>query len=143
MPTSPRQSVRKNLDFEPLSTTALILEDRPAYVWVGAPAGPAHTHLLFCVFRVYWGESHLSQVETESASKCLSPPCWWEQAIAAVTMGTVQGSLVTWCSLSLWTLLILLICLRIFQESTGQTDRGVAEAPTAVRGDGGPGQEER
>ncbi|XP_036968077.1 TBC1 domain family member 14 isoform X1 [Acanthopagrus latus] len=29
-PTSPRQSVRKNLDFEPLSTTALILEDRPA-----------------------------------------------------------------------------------------------------------------
>lgn len=31
-PTSPRQSVRKNLDFEPLSTTALILEDRPAYV---------------------------------------------------------------------------------------------------------------
>lgn len=31
-PTSPGQSVRKNLDFEPLSTTALILEDRPAYV---------------------------------------------------------------------------------------------------------------
>ena len=31
-PTSPRQGVRKNLDFEPLSTTALILEDRPAYV---------------------------------------------------------------------------------------------------------------
>lgn len=31
-PKSPRQSVRKNLDFEPLSTTALILEDRPAYV---------------------------------------------------------------------------------------------------------------
>lgn len=31
-PTSPRQNVRKNLDFEPLSTTALILEDRPAYV---------------------------------------------------------------------------------------------------------------
>ncbi|XP_072553612.1 TBC1 domain family member 14 isoform X3 [Paramormyrops kingsleyae] len=29
-PPSPRQNVRKNLDFEPLSTTALILEDRPA-----------------------------------------------------------------------------------------------------------------
>ncbi|MBN3300671.1 TBC14 protein, partial [Amia calva] len=29
-PPSPKQSVRKNLDFEPLSTTALILEDRPA-----------------------------------------------------------------------------------------------------------------
>ncbi|XP_077445910.1 TBC1 domain family member 14 [Stigmatopora argus] len=28
--TSPRQNVRKNLDFEPLSTTALILEARPA-----------------------------------------------------------------------------------------------------------------
>uniref|UniRef100_A0A7N6F5G9 Rab-GAP TBC domain-containing protein n=1 Tax=Anabas testudineus TaxID=64144 RepID=A0A7N6F5G9_ANATE len=36
-PTSPRQSVRKNLDFEPLSTTALILEDRPANL----PAKPA------------------------------------------------------------------------------------------------------
>ncbi|KAL4698452.1 hypothetical protein H8959_011109 [Pygathrix nigripes] len=29
-PPSPKQNVRKNLDFEPLSTTALILEDRPA-----------------------------------------------------------------------------------------------------------------
>ncbi|KAM9718364.1 TBC1 domain family member 14 isoform 1-T1 [Menidia menidia] len=36
-PTSPRQGVRKNLDFEPLSTTALILEDRPANL----PAKPA------------------------------------------------------------------------------------------------------
>ncbi|XP_060922089.1 TBC1 domain family member 14 [Limanda limanda] len=36
-PTSPRRSVRKNLDFEPLSTTALILEDRPANL----PAKPA------------------------------------------------------------------------------------------------------
>ncbi|XP_078066351.1 TBC1 domain family member 14-like isoform X4 [Mustelus asterias] len=34
---SPNQSVRKNLDFEPLSTTALILEDRPANL----PAKPA------------------------------------------------------------------------------------------------------
>ncbi|XP_064420143.1 TBC1 domain family member 14 isoform X1 [Latimeria chalumnae] len=33
----PKQSVRKNLDFEPLSTTALILEDRPANL----PAKPA------------------------------------------------------------------------------------------------------
>uniref|UniRef100_A0A8D0L1W2 TBC1 domain family member 14 n=1 Tax=Sphenodon punctatus TaxID=8508 RepID=A0A8D0L1W2_SPHPU len=29
-PVSPKQNVRKNLDFEPLSTTALILENRPA-----------------------------------------------------------------------------------------------------------------
>lgn len=29
-PPSPKQSVRKSLDFEPLSTTALILEHRPA-----------------------------------------------------------------------------------------------------------------
>ncbi|XP_075943198.1 TBC1 domain family member 14 isoform X3 [Anarhichas minor] len=36
-PTSPRHGVRKNLDFEPLSTTALILEDRPANL----PAKPA------------------------------------------------------------------------------------------------------
>ncbi|CAB1351837.1 unnamed protein product, partial [Coregonus sp. 'balchen'] len=36
-PPSPRQSVRKNLDFEPHSTTALILEDRPANL----PAKPA------------------------------------------------------------------------------------------------------
>ncbi|MED6253585.1 hypothetical protein ATANTOWER_010225 [Ataeniobius toweri] len=36
-PTSPRQGVRKNLDFQPLSTTALILEDRPANL----PAKPA------------------------------------------------------------------------------------------------------
>ncbi|XP_038124429.1 TBC1 domain family member 14 isoform X1 [Cyprinodon tularosa] len=35
--TSPRPGVRKNLDFEPLSTTALILEDRPANL----PAKPA------------------------------------------------------------------------------------------------------
>ncbi|XP_077961844.1 TBC1 domain family member 14 isoform X1 [Gasterosteus aculeatus] len=35
--TSPRHGVRKNLDFEPLSTTALILEDRPANL----PAKPA------------------------------------------------------------------------------------------------------
>ncbi|XP_007895912.1 TBC1 domain family member 14 isoform X2 [Callorhinchus milii] len=35
--SSPNQSVRKNLDFEPLSTTALILEDRPANL----PAKPA------------------------------------------------------------------------------------------------------
>ncbi|XP_072112371.1 TBC1 domain family member 14-like [Mobula birostris] len=34
---SPNQCVRKNLDFEPLSTTALILEDRPANL----PAKPA------------------------------------------------------------------------------------------------------
>uniref|UniRef100_A0A3P9I367 TBC1 domain family, member 14 n=1 Tax=Oryzias latipes TaxID=8090 RepID=A0A3P9I367_ORYLA len=40
-PTSPRQSVRKNLDFEPLSTTALILEDRPANL----PAKPAEEAL--------------------------------------------------------------------------------------------------
>ncbi|KAK0133749.1 TBC1 domain family member 14 [Merluccius polli] len=36
-PPSPRQNVRKNLAFEPLSTTALILEDRPANL----PAKPA------------------------------------------------------------------------------------------------------
>ncbi|XP_015141250.2 TBC1 domain family member 14 isoform X2 [Gallus gallus] len=36
-PLSPKQNVRKNLDFEPLSTTALILEDRPANL----PAKPA------------------------------------------------------------------------------------------------------
>nr|XP_029522987.1 TBC1 domain family member 14 isoform X2 [Oncorhynchus nerka] len=36
-PSSPRQSVRKNLDFEPNSTTALILEARPANL----PAKPA------------------------------------------------------------------------------------------------------
>ncbi|XP_004715142.1 TBC1 domain family member 14 [Echinops telfairi] len=36
-PPSPRQSVRKSLDVEPLSTTALILEDRPANL----PAKPA------------------------------------------------------------------------------------------------------
>ncbi|XP_029412347.1 TBC1 domain family member 14 isoform X2 [Nannospalax galili] len=36
-PSSPKQNVRKNLDFEPLSTTALILEDRPANL----PAKPA------------------------------------------------------------------------------------------------------
>nr|KAF6502932.1 TBC1 domain family member 14 [Molossus molossus] len=36
-PPSPQQNVRKNLDFEPLSTTALILEDRPANL----PAKPA------------------------------------------------------------------------------------------------------
>ncbi|XP_021793946.1 TBC1 domain family member 14 isoform X2 [Papio anubis] len=36
-PPSPKQNVRKNLDFEPLSTTALILEDRPANL----PAKPA------------------------------------------------------------------------------------------------------
>ncbi|XP_062417661.1 TBC1 domain family member 14 isoform X3 [Pungitius pungitius] len=35
--TSPRHGIRKNLDFEPLSTTALILEDRPANL----PAKPA------------------------------------------------------------------------------------------------------
>uniref|UniRef100_A0A8C2YXJ1 TBC1 domain family member 14 n=1 Tax=Cyclopterus lumpus TaxID=8103 RepID=A0A8C2YXJ1_CYCLU len=40
-PTSPRQGVRKNLDFEPLSTTALILEDRPANL----PAKPAEEAL--------------------------------------------------------------------------------------------------
>ncbi|XP_033614807.1 TBC1 domain family member 14 isoform X1 [Fukomys damarensis] len=36
-PPSPKQNVRRNLDFEPLSTTALILEDRPANL----PAKPA------------------------------------------------------------------------------------------------------
>ncbi|EHB03671.1 TBC1 domain family member 14 [Heterocephalus glaber] len=36
-PPSPKQNVRKNLGFEPLSTTALILEDRPANL----PAKPA------------------------------------------------------------------------------------------------------
>ncbi|EPY88695.1 hypothetical protein CB1_000159030 [Camelus ferus] len=44
-PPSPKQNVRKNLDFEPLSTTALILEDRPAWCsrkvrdlwWQGIP----------------------------------------------------------------------------------------------------------
>ncbi|XP_054994343.1 TBC1 domain family member 14 isoform X2 [Sorex araneus] len=36
-PPSPRQSVRRTLDFEPLSTTALILEHRPANL----PAKPA------------------------------------------------------------------------------------------------------
>ncbi|XP_012995888.1 TBC1 domain family member 14 isoform X2 [Esox lucius] len=36
-PPSARQSVRRNLDFEPLSTTALILEDRPSNL----PAKPA------------------------------------------------------------------------------------------------------
>ncbi|XP_046905095.1 TBC1 domain family member 14 isoform X2 [Hypomesus transpacificus] len=41
-PSSPKQqSVRKNLDFEPLSTTALILEDRPANL----PAKPAEEAL--------------------------------------------------------------------------------------------------
>ncbi|XP_006893688.1 PREDICTED: TBC1 domain family member 14 [Elephantulus edwardii] len=36
-PPSPKQNVRKNLEFEPLSTTALILEDRPPNL----PAKPA------------------------------------------------------------------------------------------------------
>uniref|UniRef100_UPI00398E5BB1 TBC1 domain family member 14-like isoform X1 n=2 Tax=Pristiophorus japonicus TaxID=55135 RepID=UPI00398E5BB1 len=40
---SPNQSVRKNLDLEPLSTTALILEDRPANL-PAKPAAEAQKH---------------------------------------------------------------------------------------------------
>ncbi|TKC35310.1 hypothetical protein EI555_019836, partial [Monodon monoceros] len=40
-PPSPKQNVRKNIDFEPLSTTTLILEDRPANL-SAKPAEEAH-----------------------------------------------------------------------------------------------------
>uniref|UniRef100_A0A3B4GY80 TBC1 domain family member 14 n=1 Tax=Pundamilia nyererei TaxID=303518 RepID=A0A3B4GY80_9CICH len=93
-PTSPRQSVRKNLDFEPLSTTALILEDRPANL-PAKPAEEAQKH------RQQY-EEMVAQVkkrelkEAQRRKKQLEDRCKLEESIGTAAQTWNQDILPNW-----------------------------------------------
>uniref|UniRef100_A0A3Q3IYF8 Rab-GAP TBC domain-containing protein n=1 Tax=Monopterus albus TaxID=43700 RepID=A0A3Q3IYF8_MONAL len=96
-PTSPRKSVRKNLDFEPLSTTALILEDRPANL-PAKPAEEAQKH------RQQY-EEMVAQVkkrelkEAQKRKKQLEDRCKLEDSICTVAQTWNQEILPNWSTM--------------------------------------------
>ncbi|KAM4611944.1 LOW QUALITY PROTEIN: TBC1 domain family member 14 [Polymixia lowei] len=96
-PPSPRQSVRKNLDFEPLSTTALILEDRPANL-PAKPAEEAQKH------RQQY-EEMVAQVkkrelkEAQKRRKQLEDRCKLEESIGTAAQTWNQEILPNWSTM--------------------------------------------
>ncbi|XP_078394651.1 TBC1 domain family member 14-like isoform X1 [Cetorhinus maximus] len=83
---SPNQSVRKNLDFEPLSTTALILEDRPANL-PAKPAEEAQKHRQQYEEMVAQAKKR-EQKDAQRRRKLLEDRCKLEE--------TIGNAVVTW-----------------------------------------------
>ncbi|KAF7651566.1 hypothetical protein LDENG_00109020 [Lucifuga dentata] len=93
-PPSPRQSVRKNLDFEPLSTTALILEDRPANL-PAKPAEEAQKHRQQYEEMVAQAKKRELK-EAQKRKKQLEDRCKLEESIGTAAQTWNQDILPNW-----------------------------------------------
>ncbi|XP_041840771.1 LOW QUALITY PROTEIN: TBC1 domain family member 14 [Melanotaenia boesemani] len=96
-PTSPRQGVRKNLDFEPLSTTALILEDRPANL-PAKPAEEAQKHRQQYEEMVAQAKKR-EMKEAQRRKKQLEDRCKLEESIGTAAQTWNQEILPNWTTL--------------------------------------------
>lgn len=96
-PTSPRQSVRKNLDFEPLSTTALILEDRPANL-PAKPAEEAQKHRQQYEEMVAQAKKRELK-EAQKRRKQLEDRCKLEESIGSAAQTWNQEILPNWSTM--------------------------------------------
>ncbi|KAM6909007.1 TBC1 domain family member 14-like [Xenentodon cancila] len=96
-PTSPRQSVRKNLDFEPLSTTALILEDRPANL-PAKPAEEAQKHRQQYEEMVAQAKKR-EMKEAQKRKKQLEDRCKLEESIGTAAQTWNQEILPNWSTM--------------------------------------------
>ncbi|XP_071399888.1 TBC1 domain family member 14 isoform X1 [Centroberyx affinis] len=96
-PPSPRQSVRKNLDFEPLSTTALILEDRPANL-PAKPAEEAQKHRQQYEEMVAQAKKRELK-EAQKRKKQLEDRCKLEESIGTAAQTWNQEILPNWSTL--------------------------------------------
>ncbi|KAM9836802.1 TBC1 domain family member 14 isoform 1-T1 [Aulostomus maculatus] len=96
-PTSPRKSVRKNLDFEPLSTTALILEDRPANL-PAKPAEEAEKHRQQYEEMVAQAKKRELK-EAQKRKKQLEDRCKLEESIGTAAQTWNQEILPNWSTL--------------------------------------------
>lgn len=96
-PTSPRQSVRKNLDFEPLSTTALILEDRPANL-PAKPAEEAQKHRQQYEEMVAQAKKRELK-EAQKRRKQLEDRCKLEESIGSAAQTWNQEILPNWSAM--------------------------------------------
>ncbi|XP_029943762.1 TBC1 domain family member 14 isoform X3 [Salarias fasciatus] len=96
-PTSPRQSVRKNLDFEPLSTTALILEDRPANL-PAKPAEEAQKHRQQYEEMVAQAKKRELK-EAQKRRKQLEDRCRLEESIGSAAQTWIQDILPNWSAM--------------------------------------------
>ncbi|XP_077400059.1 TBC1 domain family member 14 isoform X2 [Vanacampus margaritifer] len=92
--TSPRQNVRKNLDFEPLSTTALILEDRPANL-PAKPAEEAEKHRQQYEEMVAQAKKRELK-EAQKRKKQLEERCKLEESIGSAAQTWNQEILPNW-----------------------------------------------
>nr|XP_015200418.1 PREDICTED: TBC1 domain family member 14 isoform X2 [Lepisosteus oculatus] len=93
-PPSPKQSVRKNLDFEPLSTTALILEDRPANL-PAKPAEEAQKHRQQYEEMVAQAKKR-EMKEAQKRKKQLEERCKLEESITNAALTWNQEILPNW-----------------------------------------------
>ncbi|XP_064199673.1 TBC1 domain family member 14 isoform X2 [Anguilla rostrata] len=91
---SPKQSVRKNLDFEPLSTTALILEDRPANL-PAKPAEEAQKHRQQYEEMVAQAKKR-EMKEAQKRRKQLEDRCKLEESIGNAALTWNQEILPNW-----------------------------------------------
>ncbi|XP_074555461.1 TBC1 domain family member 14 [Halichoeres trimaculatus] len=96
-PTSPRKSVRKNLDFEPLSTTALILEDRPANL-PAKPAEEAQKHRQQYEEMVAQAKKRELK-EAQKRKKQLEDRCKLEESIGTAAQTWNQEILPNWSTM--------------------------------------------
>ncbi|XP_017277572.1 TBC1 domain family member 14 isoform X1 [Kryptolebias marmoratus] len=96
-PSSPRQSVRKNLDFEPLSTTALILEDRPANL-PAKPAEEAQKHRQQYEEMVAQAKKRELK-DAQKRKKQLEDRCKLEESIGTAAMIWNQEILPNWSTM--------------------------------------------
>ncbi|XP_037116175.1 TBC1 domain family member 14-like [Syngnathus acus] len=95
--TSPRQNVRKNLDFEPLSTTALILEDRPANL-PAKPAEEAEKHRQQYEEMVAQAKKRELK-EAQKRKKQLEERCKLEESIGSAAQTWNQEILPNWSAM--------------------------------------------
>ncbi|XP_051918353.1 TBC1 domain family member 14 isoform X1 [Hippocampus zosterae] len=95
--TSPRQNVRKNLDFEPLSTTALILEDRPANL-PAKPAEEAEKHRQQYEEMVAQAKKRELK-EAQKRKKQLEQRCKLEESIGSAAQTWNQEILPNWSAM--------------------------------------------
>ncbi|XP_061525028.1 TBC1 domain family member 14 isoform X2 [Phycodurus eques] len=96
-PTSPGQNVRKNLDFEPLSTTALILEDRPANL-PAKPAEEAEKHRQQYEEMVAQAKKRELK-EAQKRKKQLEERCKLEESIGSAAQTWNQEVLPNWSAM--------------------------------------------
>ncbi|KAM9827244.1 TBC1 domain family member 14 [Neosynchiropus ocellatus] len=96
-PMSPRQGVRKNLDFEPLSTTALILEDRPANL-PAKPAEEAEKHRQQYEEMVAQAKKRELK-EAQKRRKQLEDRCKLEESIGSAAQTWNQEILPNWSTM--------------------------------------------